>query len=248
MSSISIELVPRNRLEIQSQIQEISNLFPEITTLNIPDLLRFPIRSWEACQLGMHNFAELIPHLRSVDFNLGERFELTDEFIKSKITSVLVITGDKPQDMSRKVFRNTSLELIRVLKKEMPHLKVYAGIDPYRSSLSKEMDYIKDKLEAGVDGFFTQPFFDLRLLDIYMEHLEGLCVYWGICPVTSDKSKSYWESKNEAMFPRTFDLSYLGNVELGRIILNKARENKSNVYFMPIRIEPIQYLKDVIQP
>lgn len=246
MTSISIELVPRNHEEIKAQISEIQQLFPEVDTLNIPDLLRFPIRSWEACQYGLPVFKNVIPHLRSIDFNLRERFELTDTFINTGIKNVLVITGDKPQDMSKKVYRNTSLELIRVLKKEMPELKVFSGIDQYRSSLSKEIDYVKDKLEAGVDGFFTQPFFDIRLLEIYMEHLEDLCVYWGICPVTSEKSKSYWESKNEALFPKAFNLSYSSNVELARTILNKAKNCNTNVYFMPIRTDPVQYLKDVL--
>ncbi len=247
MTSISIELVPRNHEEIKAQILETKKMFPEIDTLNIPDLLRFPVRSWEACQYGLPIFQKVIPHLRSIDFNLRERFELTETIINKGINHVLVINGDKPQDMSKKVYRNTSLELIRVLKKEMPQLKVFSAIDQYRSSLSKEIDYVKDKLEAGVDGFFTQPFFDIRLLEIYMEHLEDLCVYWGICPVTSEKSKSYWESKNEALFPKEFSLSYSSNVDLGRTILNKAKDNNTNVYFMPIRTEPIQYLKDVLR-
>jgi methylenetetrahydrofolate reductase (NADPH) len=112
--------------------------------------------------------------------------------------------------------------------------------------LSKELDYIKDKLDAGVDGFFTQPFFDIRLLDMYMEYLDGHCVYWGICPVTSEKSKSYWESKNEAMFPKAFDHSYSSNVELARIIIKRAQDSNTNIYIMPIRIEPFQYLKEVL--
>jgi methylenetetrahydrofolate reductase (NADPH) len=246
MTSISIELVPRSHEEIRAQISEIHEQFPVIDTLNIPDLLRFPVRSWEACKYGLQLFQNVIPHLRAIDFNLRERFELTGTFLESKLRSALVITGDKPQDMSKKVFRNSSLELIRVLKKEMPYLKVYSGIDPYRSSLSRELDYIKDKLEAGIDGFFTQPFFDLRLLDIYMEQLEGQCVYWGICPVTSEKSRSYWESKNEAIFPKAFDLSYESNVALAQRILKKAMDNNTNIYFMPIRTEPVRYLRDVL--
>lgn len=247
MSSISIELVPRAHNEIKTQIEEINKHFPEIDTLNIPDLLRFPIRSWDACQHGLKKFQNVIPHLRAIDFNLREYFELKQIFLKSKITSTLVITGDKPQDMSKKVYRNTSLELIRVLKKEMPHLKVYSGIDPYRSSLSNELDYVKDKLESGVDGFFTQPFFDLRLLDIYMEHLEGLCVYWGVCPVITERSKLYWESKNEAMFPKSFNLGYSYNVELAKAIMKRAYNFNSNIYFMPIRTDPMQFLRDVLR-
>ncbi|MDQ7780134.1 MAG: methylenetetrahydrofolate reductase, partial [Planctomycetota bacterium] len=245
MTSISIELVARDRGELSGLIQEIHERFPQIDTLNIPDLLRFPIRSWDAYQLGQPFFKNVIPHLRAMDFNLRGRFELSEVLVKNNVKSILVITGDKPQDMSRKVYRNSSLELIRVIRKELPEINVYAGIDPYRASLQKELDYVRDKLEAGAYGFFTQPFFDYRLLDIYAEQLEGVPVFWGICPVTSDKSKSYWESKNEAMFPKNFDLAYDNNVKLAQGILRRAKETKSNVYFMPIRIDPIRYLKDV---
>lgn len=246
MISISIELVPRSHDEINAQISEIKEKIPLVDTLNVPDLLRFTVRSWEACVHGLHLFQNVIPHVRAIDFNLRGRFELCETFHESKLGSILVITGDKPQDTSKKVYRNSSLELIRVLKKEMPHLRVYAGIDPYRSSLSRELDYIKDKVEAGADGFFTQPFFDLRLLDMYMEHLEDQCVYWGICPVTSEKSKSYWECKNEAIFPKASNLNYSSNVELARSILKRAQESNTNIYFMPIRTDPVQYLKDVL--
>jgi methylenetetrahydrofolate reductase (NADPH) len=246
MTSISIELVPRSYEELLPQIETIHAIFPNIDTLNIPDLLRFSIRSWDGCRAGMQYFNNVIPHLRSVDFNLRGPFELNKIFDQIGLQKVLVITGDKPQDMSRKVYRNTSLELIRVLKKEMPSLTVYAAIDPYRSSLSNELDYVKDKMEAGVDGFFTQPFFDLRLLEIYMENLEGTCVYWGICPVTSEKSKSYWESKNEAIFPKKFSLDYGENVELAKNIMGMVKKAGMNAYFMPIRTDPVQFLKDVL--
>lgn len=243
--SISIELIPRNNNELTSQIIEISKVLPQIDTLNIPDLLRFPTRSWEACQFGVPFFKQVIPHVRAIDFNLSSHFELIEYFKENNIGSVLVVTGDKPQDMSRKMYRNTSLELIRIIKKELPSLKVYAGIDPYRSSLTNEFDYVRDKIEAGVDGFFTQPFFDLRLLDIYMDHLDNVPVYWGICPVMSEKSKSYWESKNEVSFPKSFKLEYDSNIDLAKNIISRANERNSNAYFMPIRAEPIQYLKDV---
>lgn len=246
MTSISIELVPRSYEELLPQVEAIHTTFPSIDTLNIPDLLRFSIRSWDACRIGMQYFNKVIPHLRSVDFNLSGQFELCNFFNQIGLNRALVITGDKPQDMSRKVYRNTSLELIRVLKKEMPSLTVYAAIDPYRSSLCNELDYVKDKIEAGVDGFFTQPFFDLRLLDIYMENLEGMCVYWGICPVTSEKSKSYWESKNEAIFPKKFSIDYDENVELAKSIVKNVKSSGMNAYFMPIRTDPVQFLRDVL--
>ncbi len=50
-------------------------------------------------------------------------------------------------------------------------MTIYAGLDPYRDSLQSELNYTNEKLEAGADGLFTQPFFDLRWMEIYADHL-----------------------------------------------------------------------------
>ncbi|WP_265351665.1 hypothetical protein [Leptospira soteropolitanensis] len=36
------------------------------------------------------------------------------------------------------------------------------------------------KIDAGADGFLIQPFFDLRLIDIFTEKLRGKNVYIGM--------------------------------------------------------------------
>jgi methylenetetrahydrofolate reductase (NADPH) len=246
MRSISIELVPRDWETLRTQFAEISTRFPQINVLNIPDLMRFSIRSWEGCAVGKEYFPKVIPHLRAIDFNLRERFGLADRLAELDIQSVLVITGDLPQDMSRRVYRNSSLELIRVLKKEAPKLEVFAGIDPYRSSLRAELDYAQAKMDAGADGFFTQPFFDLRLLDIYMEHISLKSVFWGVCPVTSEKGRAYWESKNLAVFPKDYGLGLDANVGFARELIRRVWAREGNVYFMPIRAEPVSYLAQVL--
>jgi len=246
MRSISIELVPRDWDSLKSQCEEISKKLPQINVLNVPDLMRFTIRSWDACALGKQYFPKTIPHLRAIDFNLRGRFELADKLAELGIKSVLVITGDLPQDMTRRVYRNSSLELIRVLKKEAPHLEVFAGIDPYRNSLRGELDYVQAKIDAGADGFFTQPFFDLRLLDIYLEHISLAQVFWGICPVTTDKGKAYWESKNLAVFPKEYRLDLDYNVEFARQLIAHVGARNGNAYFMPIRTEPAPYLARVL--
>lgn len=52
MGQISIELVPRNREDLLLELQQLRHHFPDIDTINIPDLLKFPLRSWEACILA----------------------------------------------------------------------------------------------------------------------------------------------------------------------------------------------------
>lgn len=241
----SIELVPRSWQTLEQEVEDVLT-FPEINTLNVPDLLRFDIRSWQACDKFHPQFNEAIPHLRAIDFDLRDGFPMKDFFKHSGIKSVLVVEGDPPQDLNQRTYRNTSCELIRILKKELPELKVYGAIDQYRTSMRKELDYIQDKLQAGADGFFTQPFFDLNLLDIYMDALQGVDVFWGISPVYHATSQSYWENKNSVVFPSHFQATEDWNISFGRKMLTRVQQHGGNVYFMPIRVNTGNYLNALL--
>lgn len=157
-----------------------------------------------------------------------------------------MIAGDQPQDMSRRVFRTSSVDLIRAIKKQMPKLKVYAGIDPYRSGIKTELDYAGRKIEAGADGFFTQPFFDLRLMEIYNDLLAGIEVFWGVSPVMSLRSKDYWDNLNNAIFPPDFEPTLEWNRRFAKQALEFAQKTDSNLYFMPIRIDLVEYLSGIL--
>ena len=241
----SIELVPRSWPALHHEVEAVSQ-FQQLNTLNIPDLLRFDVRSWEACRQLQDQFDEVIPHLRAIDFDLKNGFPLTSFFRDSNITSVLVVEGDPPQDLNHRTYRNSSCELIRIIKKELPHMKVYAAIDQYRTSMRKELDYIHDKLDAGVDGFFTQPFFDLTLLDLYMDMLPGIEVFWGMSPIHSETSQSYWETKNDVVFPSHFTATKTWNIDFGRAMIAKVKARGDNVYFMPIRADVSEYLGQLL--
>lgn len=246
MSIVSIELVPRDPSSLREEIKIVRQHFSGISTINVPDLLKFKFRSWEACALAKNDFPITIPHLRAIDFDLTKPFPLQEYFEKNGIDTVLVIAGDQPQDMSRRVYRTTSVDLIHALKQSLPALKIYAGIDPYRSGIKNELDYINDKIEAGADGFFTQPFFDLRLMEIYHDLLQGREVFWGISPVLSERSKDYWDNLNNAIFPPDFQPTLEWNRQLAKDALAFARNTGSNLYFMPIRIDLVEYLQGIL--
>lgn len=246
MHRISIELVPRDREALQQEMQLVRDNFPGIATINIPDLLKFPLRSWQACFQAKRLFSHAIPHLRAIDFDLSKPFPLVETFVQNGIDSALVIAGDQPQDMSRRVYRTSSVELIRAIRAQMPNLKIYAGIDPYRSGVKTELDYIKRKIDAGADGFFTQPFFDLRLLEIYHDLLPGLEIYWGISPVMSERSKDYWDNLNNAIFPPDFEPTLEWNRRFARRALEFVNNTDSSLYFMPIRVDLVAYLTGLL--
>jgi methylenetetrahydrofolate reductase (NADPH) len=244
---VSLEIVPRSPADLE-RAAELGRAFPAIGAVNVPDLLRFPLRSWEACadlraDPAIADRFRLIPHLRAIDFDPNAPFPLGSALRAAGITRVLAIAGDPPQDMARRVYPATTVEFIRKLKSELPGIEVFAAFDPYRSNIRYELDYVKAKLDAGADGFMSQPFFDLRLLEIYAEYLEGQRVYWGIAPVGSAKSRNYWEARNRAIFPRAFRPTLDWNIEFGRMVLDFCARAGFDLYLMPIKTDLEAYLK-----
>ena len=129
----------------------------------------------------------------------------------------------------------------------MPNIKVYAGIDQYRSSIKEEEYRIRRKILAGAKGFFTQPFFDMRYLEIYADILEGMDIYWGVSPVLSQRSVSYWRNKNNVIFPKDFEPTLEWNVAFARKVVEFAKAHNQNVYLMPIKAKIMPYLEGVLK-
>ncbi|MBQ2113988.1 MAG: methylenetetrahydrofolate reductase, partial [Selenomonadales bacterium] len=155
--------------------------------------------------------------------------------------------GDIPQDMGHHIYPSTSTDIIRKFKEEMPEVKVYAAIDQYRTSMRKEAMYIQRKLYAGADGFFTQPFFDVRFMEMYAEILAGHDVYWGVAPVMSTRSVFYWETKNNVVFPKNFEPTLEWNTRFAREALETVDKLGSNIYFMPIQMNLERYFTNIFR-
>jgi methylenetetrahydrofolate reductase (NADPH) len=238
---ISLEVVPRNP-EALLEAAKIARDFKQIKSLNAPDLLRFPMRSWEACAVLSGETTPCIPHIRAIDFPLYEPFPFVELLRRLHINSALVIAGDPPKNNERKVFPSQTVPFIKKLKQEAPELKVYAAFDPYRSNIRYEIDYIKAKEDAGADGFMSQPFFDTRLLEIYAEYLEHKTVFWGLSPTLSEQSRLYWESRNRAVFPKRFSPTMDWNADLGGRVIEFCRTYNFNLYLMPIKVDVRAYL------
>ena len=249
MTRISVELVPRNAEAIQEETGLLKENYDCIDLINVPDLLRYDVHSWEGAVLAKQHYPVAMPHIRAIDIDLEKPLPMADYLKDHQIQEVLVITGDPPQDMSHKIYPTVSTDVIRKFREELPHIRVYAGIDQYRSSMRDEIYQIRRKIQAGACGFFTQPFFDLRYLEIYAEILASvnpsLQVYWGISPVTSERSVNYWETKNKVVFPKEFQPTLDWNIDFGRRVLEFVQKNNTNIYLMPIKANLLAYLNGV---
>lgn len=244
---VSVELIPRSVDAMQAQLDEVQT-FARVDTINVPDILRFELRAWDACGLARGRGYRAVPHLRAIDVDPGASLPFAESLDAHGLDEVLVIAGDAPPDMSKQVFDTSSEALIRRLKRERPHLRVYAALDPYRQGFVAEREYALRKLEAGADGLFTQPFFDLRLLEVWGDLLAplGVPVFWGATSVTTTKSARYWTTRNRAVLPASFAPTLAHSRELARGILSFAQARDDNVYFMPIRASSRAYLAGIL--
>ncbi|MEX2540950.1 MAG: methylenetetrahydrofolate reductase [Trueperaceae bacterium] len=242
---ISIELVPRTEADLRTQLEQVK-AFPRVDTVNIPDISRFPMRSWQGCSQALAHVAHAIPHLRAIDVDLARPHPAAGEFCGDRLDEVLVVAGDAPADMSRAVYSTTSIELIRKLRREHPDLTVHAAFDPYRQGFQAERAYATQKLEAGATSLFTQPFFDVRLMEVFGELLDGMQIFWGVTTVTSRRSQLYWQSRNRAVFPADFSPTLDWNRKLARDALAFTELHGGNIYFMPIRASVGDYLGGIL--
>ena len=219
------------------------NNFPKINAINIPELRSVEIKSFEASEHLLKNSVSAIPHFRLIDRTLENLEMLIEKLFLLGLKQVLLISGDPPLEASDFVPSGVKVpQAIKHIKTKFPKLKVYAGQDPYRQSFKKELDYCKEKLDSGADGFFTQPFFSEGLLAQWLEHLPETEMWIGLSPVTGKGSRNYWETVNQVVFPPNFRFDLEGNCIMGRRILTLIEAAQKDAYLMPITLPANKYL------
>lgn len=245
---VAVELVPRDAAGFQAQLADLATL-SKVDLVNVPDLAHFAMRGWEAA-VTVRAFADgryrAVPHLRAMDVDLGRPWAPAAALRSAGIDEVLVITGDPPSDMGHAVTGASAVKVIAALKAAHPDWRVYAALDPYRNGFAEERDYMLRKVEAGADGFFTQPFFDLRLMSVWRELLGDVPVFWGVTSVTSERSMRYWLARNRAVFPAGFEPTLAWHTRFAAEALAFAEQHDADIYFMPIRVKVGEWLGDLL--
>ena len=246
MRKISIELVPHSYKQINEEINYIKQYLPQVNIINIPDISRLEIRSWEMSAYIKRKRQNVIPHIRALDFDCNKTFVLQEFFKEHAIDTVIIVRGDEIISEYKKKFyhKSNSIWLMEKIKEVLPSIKIYGAIDPYRCSLKDECDYIKKKVDAGFDGFFTQPIFDLKLFELYANLTFGLEVFWGISPITSERSQKYWETFNRVILPRDFKPTIEYNVNFANRAIKLL--SSSPFYFMPIKVDLKSYFSQIV--
>jgi len=83
-------------------------------------------------------------------------------------------------------------------------------------------------------------------MELYSEQLNGSDIYWGVSPVMGEKSRSYWENRNNAFFPTSFEPNLEWNKNFAKEALDFVKERGDNIYFMPIKTSLTDYLGGIL--
>ncbi len=245
---IALELVPRSLDGILRESKTSLATFPFVTSINVPEIRRLPVKSFEPSSLLLENSVPTTPHFRMIDRSEKELLEKIAILVEAGLQQVLLIGGDPPKDSPDFVPSGlTTIQGIKAVKREFPNLKVFAGLDPYRSSFREELDYAFRKKEAGADGFYTQPFFSLGMLELWAEQLPEAEIWFGIAPVYTERSKNYWERTNKVVFPPSFSFARDYNTRLARQLLVTISEVRQRACLQPVANGALEYLKDIFE-
>jgi methylenetetrahydrofolate reductase (NADPH) len=238
----SIELVPRSSERLLAEVRWLRRRLPAIDTINVPDLVRFRLRSWEAARITAPLIAHRIPHIRAQDLSLGDVDRLAAWLEEASVREVLVVAGDTPA-------RGTAsgmapLALITALARRLPGARVCAALDPYAHRDDRRLrQNLCAKVDAGASGFFSQPLFGADELLRCLALLPRTTVFWGLSPVISPESRRYWEERNAVRFPPSFEATLAWNHALAVELLDLVANHGHDAYLMPIQVHLATYLE-----
>lgn len=248
-SRISVELIPRSVDALRRDVETVATHLGDVDTINVPDQAKFDLSSWDACALAKETSSEhsTIPHIRAQDLHPDRALPMLNAIERAEITELLIVSGDPPENAPDDIPGVSAIDAIARIRRELPHVDVYAGVDPYRQAPWREVAYAEQKLEAGAVGFFTQPFFDVDLMTAWASFLpRHVPIWWGITTVTSQSSRRYWQNVNHAVFPHDFDISLQWQRSYAERALAFARKHNQNVYMMPISVDIYNYLEGLV--
>lgn len=141
----------------------------------------------------------VVSHLTCICSDSKETASILEHYLEHGITNVLALRGDKPAGVATlaEAIRDFphAIDLVRFIRRDFPSIGVgVAGFPeghPETPNRLKEIEHLKEKVDAGADYIVTQLFFDNRDYFDFEERcrIAGIDVpiIAGIMPVTTKK-------------------------------------------------------------
>ena len=177
------------------------------------------------------------------------------------IYNILAVTGDPPvlgdYPQATAVYDVDSIGLVKIVNK-LNHGTDWAGnsigsptclcvgvaVNPNAADMGREIIRFEKKVDAGAAFAFTQPIYDLRILEKFMKKVPPIKVpiFLGILPLRNYKHAEFMHNEVPGMYiPQKIrdrlkeakDRSSEMGIAIAREILDEAKQMVDGVYIMP---------------
>jgi methylenetetrahydrofolate reductase (NADPH) len=142
----------------------------------------------------------VVSHLTCVGSTKDEVKKILKKYYQSGVNNILALRGDKPKENNLMIRMKGEFqyacELVNFIKKHFPDMCIgVAGFPeghPESINRLKEIEYLKEKVDAGADYIITQLFFDNKDFYDFCERCElagiNVPIIAGIMVITSMRS------------------------------------------------------------
>ena len=137
-----------------------------------------------------------VAHMPCLNIDKAEAADILTQLDKEGIYEILALRGDRVQGIEPKGVFPHAVDLIKFIRETTGNkFKISAACYPEGHNEATDFDtdlkYLKEKVDAGVDGLITQLFFDNNAYYYFLEKLAKLNINvpieTGIMPVTNKK-------------------------------------------------------------
>jgi methionine synthase / methylenetetrahydrofolate reductase(NADPH) len=219
-----VEIVPPKGIDCTKEVDGARLLSKlGVHAINVPDSPRASARMSAqslAIQIQQQTGIETILHYTCRDRNI---LSIQSDLLGASsigLRNILCVTGDPPKlgnyPDATAVFDVDSIGLVNIVRRLNHGLDV--GSNPIGAStnftigvaanpgvpdIEQELRRFAFKVEAGAEYAITQPVFDLRLLEIFLERIEGfrIPVIAGIWPLTSLRNAEFMKNDLRVSMP-----------------------------------------------
>jgi methionine synthase I (cobalamin-dependent)/5,10-methylenetetrahydrofolate reductase len=219
-----VEIVPPKGINCVKEIEGARLLAGlGVHAINVPDSPRASARmsAQSLCiQIQQHTGIETILHYTCRDRNI---LSIQSDLLGASsigLRNILCLTGDPPKlgnyPDATAVFDVDAIGLVNIVRRlnhgldigsnsigASTNLTIGVAANPGVPDIENELRRFKYKVEAGAEYAITQPVFDLRLLEIFLERIREfhIPVIAGIWPLTSLRNAEFMKNDLRVSMP-----------------------------------------------
>lgn len=161
--------------------------------------------------LAIHDSGfSVAPHLSFGGDGEDSVLALLEQYRQAGIDRIVALRGDMPSGMgmARLAYASELVAFIREHTGDHFHLEVaaYPEIHPEAESYDTDLQFLKQKLDAGANSAITQYFYDVDAYCWFLDRCQQIGIkapiYPGIMPITNYQNLARFSAKAGASIPR----------------------------------------------